>query len=397
MGGGPVWEAAQSHSTYQGKISGNKITAGCDARWDLEDTPSKYCWATGAVTLQVQGKHRIRYHVDEIHHPSPGIDIFVGVASRTARVKEIEGYADHRVQAIYCPEGCYCWCSHKDGMGSYLQANRCHIGTSSQKSQKGSNIDVIIDQYASTVEFLLDGAHVTYQDGSPCKLTIKPQHKRDLTPVACVQYADSALTLVELETVVRSEAEQAADLTQKLANMAVWGSYHNLYTDPNQIEAGTITKGCGNDRWATGTDTLPVLGKYCIQYRVISIGRAEEDIYVGVASRVKRVDEVGWTPHPYGAYCWISYCRGDSGSRLYADEELVQRDIPQQSKEGSIIKVIVDQDNSTVEFRLDGAPVGNDATACKLTVKPEHKLYLTPAACVYHSKSSLTLVSVSAL
>ena len=68
-----------------------------------------------------------------------------------------------------------------------------------------------------------------------------------------------------------------------------------------------------------------------------------------------------------------------------------------QGDEDPPIEIIVDQDASTVEFRLDGAPVGNGGTACKLTVKPEHKRDLTPAACVCYAGSALTLVAVEAV
>ena len=80
-----------------------------------------------------------------------------------------------------------------------------------------------------------------------------------------------------------------------------------------------------------------------------------------------------------------------------ADGSDVQEDIPQESRAGSTIEIIVDQDASTIEFRLDGAPVGKGGTACKLTVKPEHKRDLTPAACVRYSGSALTLVAVEAV
>ena len=52
---------------------------------------------------------------------------------------------------------------------------------------------------------------------------------------------------------------------------------------------------------------------------------------------------------------------------------------------------------STLEFHLDGAPVGKGGTACTLTVKPEHKGDLTPAACVGDAGSALTLVAVEAV
>ena len=57
----------------------------------------------------------------------------------------------------------------------------------------------------------------------------------------------------------------------------------------------------------------------------------------------------------------------------------------------------MDQDASTIEFRLDGAPVGKGGTACKLTVKPEHMRDLTPAAHVGYAGSALTLVAVEAV
>ena len=82
---------------------------------------------------------------------------------------------------------------------------------------------------------------------------------------------------------------------------------------------------------------------------------------------------------------------------MYADGSKVQGGIPQESRAGSTIEIIVDQDASTVEFRLDGAPVGKGGTACKLTIKPEHKRDLTPAACVFYPGSALTLVAVEAV
>ena len=82
---------------------------------------------------------------------------------------------------------------------------------------------------------------------------------------------------------------------------------------------------------------------------------------------------------------------------MCADRTRVQHRIPQESRAGSTIEVIVDQDASTLEFRLDGAPVGKGGTACTLTVKPEHKGDLTPAACVRLAYSALTLVAVEAV
>ena len=80
-----------------------------------------------------------------------------------------------------------------------------------------------------------------------------------------------------------------------------------------------------------------------------------------------------------------------------ADGRDVQGGIPQESRAGSTIEVIVDQDASTVEFQLDSAPVGKGGTARKLAVKPEHKRDLTPAASVYYAGSALTLVAVEAV
>ena len=82
---------------------------------------------------------------------------------------------------------------------------------------------------------------------------------------------------------------------------------------------------------------------------------------------------------------------------MCADGSVVPGYIRQQSRAGSTIEIIVDQDASTVEFQLDGAPVGEGGTACKLTIKPEHKRDLTPAASVYMSGSALTLVAVEAV
>ena len=119
------------------------------------------------------------------------------------------------------------------------------------------------------------------------------------------------------------------------------------------------------------------------------------DSYVRVASRANQIkNEEGFAP--LGCYSWNSYYSG-AGSYLYADGSYVQGFIPKQSSAGSTIEVIVDQNNSTIQFWLEGAPVGNGGTACKLTVKPEHKGDLTPAACVMNGGSALTLVAVEAV
>ena len=173
-----------------------------------------------------------------------------------------------------------------------------------------------------------------------------------------------------------------------------WGPSHSKYG--RKIRGGAITAGCGDWRWATGAGTLPEQGKYRIQYRVDRIDSgATGDIYVGVASRAARVEDHS-SSAPKGCYCWKSY-RSGTGSYLLADRSRVQLGIPQESRAGSTIEIIVDQDASTVEFQLDGAPVGKGGTACKLTVKPEHKRDLTPAACVRRSGSALTLVAVEAV
>ena len=88
---------------------------------------------------------------------------------------------------------------------------------------------------------------------------------------------------------------------------------------------------------------------------------------------------------------------------MYADGRRVRSDLPQESRAGSTIEVIVDQDASTVEFRLDGKPLqggtseGGHTGGCTLTIKPEHKRDLTPAASVYYPGSALTLVAVEAV
>ena len=107
-------------------------------------------------------------------------------------------------QNSYRPKGCYCWCSYYCSFGSDLNADGSrHVQRGiPQKSRAGSTIEVIVDQDASTVEFRLDGAPVG-EGGTTCKLTVKPEHKRDLTPAASVQYAGSALTLVAVEAVAR--------------------------------------------------------------------------------------------------------------------------------------------------------------------------------------------------
>ena len=175
---------------------------------------------------------------------------------------------------------------------------------------------------------------------------------------------------------------------------AAWGPSFSSYD--GKIRGGAITAGCGDSwRWATGAGTLPEQGKYRIQYRIDRIDSdGRYDILVGVASRAARVEDQD--SFPKGCYCWLSYFSGDDSS-LRADGSLVQVGIPRESRAGSTIEIIVDQDASTVEFRLDGAPVKKGGTACKLTVKPEHKQDLTPAASVLKAGSALTLVAVEAV
>ena len=82
---------------------------------------------------------------------------------------------------------------------------------------------------------------------------------------------------------------------------------------------------------------------------------------------------------------------------MVEDGSYVQRDIKQESRAGSTIDVIVDQSAATVEFRLDGVPVGGTEAGTKLQVKREHQRDLTPAACVFWEPSAVTLVAVEAV
>ena len=174
----------------------------------------------------------------------------------------------------------------------------------------------------------------------------------------------------------------------------VWGACHSSYD--GKVQGGAITAGCGERRWATGEGTLPAHGKYRIQYEVNSTDSGDiADIRVGVASRAARVDQQD-TWEPQGCYFWLSH-RGGDGTFLVEDGTYVKKDIPQESHAGSIIEVIVDQSAATVEFRLDGAPVGGKEAGTKLKVKREHQRDLTPAACVYWEPSAVTLVAVEAM
>ena len=183
---------------------------------------------------------------------------------------------------------------------------------------------------------------------------------------------------------------------------AEWGPVHKDYN--GKINGGAITAGCGAYNWATGNGTLPVQGKYRIEYRVNSIEEfAMSDIGVGVISRSGAgplVREMSLSIAPKSCYYWFSYrggwfsYRGGSGSQLYADGRLVQDGIRQESRAGSTIEVIVDQDASTVEFRLDGVSVADPRL---MVVNPKDKQDLTPAACVKFPGSALTLVAVEAV
>eukprot|EP00936_MAST-01D_sp_MAST-1D-sp1_P001575 g1575.t1 len=171
-----------------------------------------------------------------------------------------------------------------------------------------------------------------------------------------------------------------------------WSAFHSSYDE--KIDGCAITAGCGDWCWATGEGALPEHGKYRIEYEVKSIDTDNiAEIRVGVASRGANVHQQE-TWEPEGCYFWLSYRNGD-GSYLVADGRYAQEKLSQESCEGSKIEVVVDQDASTVEFRLDGEPVVDEGgTACKLSVKPEHKRDLTPAACVYWAPSAVTLVTV---
>ena len=95
-----------------------------------------------------------------------------------------------------------------------------------------------------------------------------------------------------------------------------------------------------------------------------------------------------------GCYLWCSCTDGD-GSYLAAEGEIIQGEIPQESNVGSRIDVIVDQDSSTVEFLLDGVPVGKGRKSCKLSMRQQDVVDLTPAVVVVEEKSALTFIGVS--
>ena len=372
------------HPSYKDNIIGGTIKSGCEG----------YNWATGTATLPEQGKYRIQYSVDSIQSGYVA-DIIVGVAYRRALVMSEDSYS---------PNGFYCWASYRGGNGSSLLAdgNPAQTGIQ-QESRAGSIIEVIVDQDASTVEF-----HI---DGQPVGTALQLAAERNLAPVACVVRPDSALTLVAVERVkppggdrwkAAAELEKAYAAERDRAALglfpwAAWGSSHPSYT--GKISGGAITTGNGNSEfWATGAGTLPEQGKYRIEYRVdgVDIGPFH-DIYVGVASRAARVENQGGAELD-GCYCWVSRNPGH-GSMLIANGIRVQRGIPLESSAGSTIEIIVDQDASTVEFLLDGAPLqgGNMGGSHKLTVNPLHKRDLTPVACVMYSGSALTLVKVEKL
>ena len=173
------------HPKYNGKIIGGTIMAGC----------GDYYWATGVKTLPATGKHRIIYRVDKIQTNRTIPDIIVGVASRAAKVE-----VQH--PSSYLP-GCYNWVSYNNGTGSsYLYADGISHASTPQESKVGSIIEIIVDQKASTVEFLIDSKSV---GGDAHKLRVKPKHKRDLIPAACVYKENSALTLLAVEEFLPDE------------------------------------------------------------------------------------------------------------------------------------------------------------------------------------------------
>ena len=157
-----------------------------------------------------------------------------------------------------------------------------------------------------------------------------------------------------------------------------------------KLRGNTITAGCGGAHWVTSTRTLPVQGKYRIQFRVDRVATGDiSDIYIGVASRAAKVED-NPSVKPTGCYYWLSHCSGH-GSLLRANGITVQDGILQQSRAGSNIELIVDQVVGCVEFRLDEAPLG------KVTVKLEHRQDLKPVALVSKPDSALTLVAVEAM
>ena len=199
-----------------------------------------------------------------------------------------------------------------------------------------------------------------------------------------------------------------------------WDQSHSNLKYANKINNNIITKGCGHyNLWATGNAILPSQGKYKIIYKVNKLdSNAPFDISVGVASRSANIqNQIG--ERPRGCYFLESYIH-NQGSELIADGSLIRYDIPSKSKADSEIEVIVDQDASTVKFKIDGVPLlgglidntvfaspsaaiyqhtgGADETfrpnTDLLEVKPEHKYDLTPAASVLYPGSALTLVAI---
>ena len=157
-----------------------------------------------------------------------------------------------------------------------------------------------------------------------------------------------------------------------------------------KLRGNAITAGCGGAHWVTSTRTLPVQGKYRIQFRVDRVATGDiSDIYIGVASRAAKVEDQPCAK-PLGCYYWLSHCSGHR-TQLRANGITVQNGILQQANAGSIIELIVDQVAGCVEFRLNEAPLGT------VTVNAEHRRDLTPVALVSKQESALTLVAVEAM
>ena len=137
-------------------------------------------------------------------------------------------------------------------------------------------------------------------------------------------------------------------------------------SDAGSSGNGTIRGDGVNYEWNLSKGTLPPRGKYTISYKVdaIDFEWCDKEIIVGVVSRNAVIHSYYRFDETPGCYLWCSCTDGD-GSYLAAEGEIIQGEIPQESNVGSRIDVIVDQDSSTVEFLLDGVPVGKGGTSCK--------------------------------
>ena len=138
---------------------------------------SRSGWQMYPGTIPKHGKVHVVTQVDKINGK-----LCWGLSSRKARIdgQSVGDYPSACYYVVFTGGGHAALCAD----GTLVQDNI------PRECRAGSTIELIMDHDASsTMEFRLD-------DVSVGKLTVKPEHKEDLTLAACVELPGTALTLV---------------------------------------------------------------------------------------------------------------------------------------------------------------------------------------------------------